>query len=401
MSRGKSGKPRVLLLHPHGFSARDMQFYVPLLDEFDICAVTPRLQKNRRTYAGIPQIPLVSLDQILGAISPAQFALDKLFRLRSENLYHYFGLEAEFARADIVECLETFHPYCRQAIEAKKRRGFALAFSVHENIAFAHENLAYRRKIKRDAFATGDAFFALCQQGRDALVLEGAPPNKIHLSGAGVDCAVFCPGAPDEAALLLGLAPKRDNEIVLLFAGRLVWEKGVFDCVNALALLRRRCPDRNVCLLLAGDGPEEAKLRDLAARLELENAVRFLGRIERDQMPALYRYADVCLSPSIPTPKWQEQFGCVLVEALACGCPVVATKSGAIAEVTGGLAPLAAPSQPTDLADAIARVAFASHPERREIAQKGRAHVVETYDTRVVAERIASVYRDLLAQKRG
>ena len=378
-----------------------MQFYAPLLGEFDLSAVTPRLQKSRRTYAGVPQTPLVSVDQLLGAIPPIQSVLDKAFRLRSENLYHYFGLQSEFVRADIVECLETFHPYCRQAIQAKKRHDFALAFSVHENIAFAHENLAYRRRIKRDAFAFGDAFFALCKQGRNSLILEGAPLEKIHLSGAGIDTDIFCPGIPDANALAdMGVPPPGNGEIVLLFAGRFVWEKGVFDCVHALGLLCRWYPAQKYRLLLAGNGPEEAKLRDLVSRLSVQSQVHFLGQVSRDQMLALYRRADLCLVPSIPTPKWQEQFGCVLIESLGCGCPVIATKSGAIEEVTGGIVPLVAPAQHTELAGAIARLA--ENPDlRNEIAQRGRAYVVQNYDNRVVAERIARVYRALLVKKRG
>ena len=368
-----------------------------------------------------PQIPRLSLDQIIGAVPPVQTVLDKAFRLRSENLYHYFGLEEEFARADIVECLETFHPYCRQAITGKKRHNYALAFSVHENIAFAHENLAYRRQIKQDAFAHGDAFFALCEQGRNSLILEGVPPEKIHLSGAGVDTDFFCPGEPDPAMLSslgipplyvtiwrdvpsaaarysVGIPPKEAGEIVLLFAGRLVWGKGVFDCIHALALLPQLFPDAPCFrLLLAGDGPEEQKLRGLVHRLNLQN-VEFLGRVTRNQMLALYRFADICLVPSVATPKWQEQFGCVLIEAFACGCPVIATKSGAIEEVTGGIAPLVAPAQHTDLARAI--YALALDPAQRErIAREGRAHVTQNYDNRVVAERIARVYRTLLKEK--
>lgn len=393
-------KPRVLLLHPHGFSERDMQFYAPLLEEFDVRAVTPKWQPDRRTYAGVPQIPLVSLDQIIGAVPVVQTVLDKAFRLRSENLYHYFGLENEFARADIVECLETFHPYCKQAIEGKKRHGVALAFSVHENIAFAHENLAYRRQIKQDAFAHGDAFFALCEQGRNSLILEGAPPEKIHLSGAGVDTDFFCPGEPDPNALsTLGIAPPTPNEIILLFAGRLVWEKGVFDCVHALALLPKFPDAPCFRLLLAGDGPEEQKLRDLVHRLNLQETVHFLGRVTRPQMLALYQCADLCLVPSIATPKWQEQFGCVLMEAFACGCPVIATQSGAIEEVTGGIAPLVAPAQHTALALAIHALALDS-AQRKRMACEGRAHVVKNYDNRVVAERIARVYRILLEKGR-
>lgn len=393
--KGPNGKPRVLLLHPHGFSQRDMQFYLPLLEEFDVLAVTPKWRPNQRTYQGIPQSPQVSLDQVLGAIPIVQTALDRLVRLRSENLYYYFGLDPLFATADIVECLETFHPYCWQALRGKEKHGFRLAFSCHENIAFAHENLKIRRDIKRDAFAQGDAFFALCEQGRNSLLLEGAPADRVFLSGASIDTDLYAPGDSDPALLnALGLPTRTpDREPVLFLAGRLVWEKGIFDAVEALGLLSRR--GISARLLIAGDGPEAGAIRIRAARMGITDRVNLLGKVSLPQMIALYRYADLCLVPSNPTSRWQEQFGCVLIEAMGCGCPVVATDSGSIREVTGGHAALVPPAHHTYLADTLAEL-LADAPRRQKMSQGGRDWVVQRYDNHPNAERIRTVYRGML-----
>lgn len=396
-------RPRVVLLHPHCFSERDMQWYVPLLNEFDVVAVTPKWQPGKRTFAGIPQIPLVSLDQVVGAARPVQTLLDRALRLRSENLYYFPGLDRALVGADIVECLETFHPYCRQAIDGKARHGYKLVFSVHENIAFAHENLQYRRQIKADAFRVGDAFNAICEQGRNSLLLEGAPAAKTHVAGAAVDTDRYAPGPPDAALLArFGvLAERSERDFYTLFAGRFVWEKGVLDLVEAMGLLALAGGDkttgRRYHLLLAGDGPEEIRMRALATRLNIGDRVHFLGRVPRDAMIALYRRADLCAVPSIPTPRWQEQFGCVLIEAMACGCPLLATDSGAIREVVAGCGRLVAPNHHTQLADAIRDLAQ-NPAERQRLAALGRAHVVRRYDNRVVADRIRHVYRQILGR---
>lgn len=393
-------KPRVVLIHPHCFSPRDMQFYAPLQDEFDLVAVTPRWQPQKRAYDRVPQIPLVSVDQVVGALGPMQRVVDKAFRLRSENLYYFLGMEQALKGAAIVECLETFHPYCRQALDLKAKLGYKLVFSVHENVAFAHENLALRRDIKRRAFENADAFTAMCEQGRNSLILEGAPADRIHLSGAGVDTDALCPGTPDPEALApLALPAKGDGELYLLFAGRLVWEKGIFDALEALALLSRADKTTQYRLLVAGDGPEDAKLRALAARAGVTDRVHFLGRVSAAQMVALYRLADLCLAPSIPTPRWQEQFGCVLIESMACGCPVVATHTGSIPEVVGDIGFLVAPNHHTQLADTIRRAA-AQPEDRQDRARRGRDWVVERYDNRAVAGRIAQVYRNILKLSR-
>jgi glycosyltransferase involved in cell wall biosynthesis len=373
-----------------------MQFYVPLLDEFEIVAVTPRWQPNKRTYDGIPQAPLVSLDQVIGAIPLLQKSLDTLVRLRSENLYYFFGLEKLLASAAIVECLETFHPYCWQALRGKGRFGYRLAFSCHENIAFAHENLKIRRQIKQDAFHKGDAFFALCEQGRNSLILEGAPADRIFLSGMAIDTDLYSPGTPDSIALApLGIdVEKPKSEPVVLFAGRMVWEKGIFDVIEAVGLLHHQ--NFPVQLLLAGDGPESAKVADRLQRMGITNIVRRLGRVSQQQMVALYRYADACLVPSIPTAKWQEQFGCVLIEAMGCGCPVLATDSGAIREVTGGYATLIPPAQHTYLAQSLRELL--SDPQKRQtVAQAAREWVVRQYANSVNANRIRAVYRGMLS----
>lgn len=370
-----------------------MQWYVPLLDEFDVVAVTPRWQGERRTFEGLPQVPLVSVDQVVGRVGAVQKGLDRVFRLRSENLYYFWGLAEVLRGAAIVECLETFHPYCRQAVDLQGRFGYKLAFSAHENIAYAHENLAYRRETKRRVFAQGDAFFGLCRQGCDALILEGAPADKVHLSGAGVDVEAYSPGPPDLDALApLGIPARVAGETTLFWAGRLVWEKGASDAICALGLLMRAGGGAAYRLLLAGDGPDLGKLRAMAARAGVADRVHFLGRVSLGQMIALYRLSDMCLVPSVPTPRWQEQFGCVLIEAMACGCPVVATRTGAIAEVVGNAGVLVAPAQHTELADAVGRLAG----ERAARAARGRAWVVEQYSNGVVADRIRTVYRSLL-----
>jgi glycosyltransferase involved in cell wall biosynthesis len=90
-----------------------------------------------------------------------------------------------------------------------------------------------------------------------------------------------------------------------------------------------------VALTLAGEGDELAALQQLAAMLGVQARVHFAGRIDSSAMPAFYRDLDLFVLPSRTTPAWKEQFGRVLIEAMACGVPVIGSDSGEIPHVIG------------------------------------------------------------------
>ncbi len=110
------------------------------------------------------------------------------------------------------------------------------------------------------------------------------------------------------------------------YAGRLVPEKGVDDLIRACSLA-------GVRLLVAGEGPERRRLENLARELKAESV--WLGRTASTHMEAVYSQMDALVLPSISTPRWKEQFGRVLVEAMAWGVPVVGSTSGEIPYVVG------------------------------------------------------------------
>ena len=111
------------------------------------------------------------------------------------------------------------------------------------------------------------------------------------------------------------------------YVGRLVEEKGLADAVDALL----RCPPA-VRLVLVGAGPYQSALQARIARLQLLDRVVFLAKRPLEQLPPLMNALDVLLLPSRTTSRWKEQFGRVIIEAHACGIPVIGSDSGAIPE---------------------------------------------------------------------
>lgn len=145
---------------------------------------------------------------------------------------------------------------------------------------------------------------------------------------------------------------RKDNEIV--FVGRLVEKKGLRYLLEAFAILHRSRSD--LTLTIAGDGPLMEGMRNQVSVLGQEGNVAFLGGVRQRELPDLYRRATLAVFPFVVARDGdQEGFGLVLVEAMGCGCPVIASDLPAIRQsiepgVTGILTP---PGDPEALANAL------------------------------------------------
>lgn len=210
----------------------------------------------------------------------------------------------------------------------------------------------------------------------------------------GVDVRVFHPRAVPEVRARLGLAGP-----VVGYVGRLVPEKGVDVLLRAVARMTEPAQ-----ILIVGGGPQEAELRALANALGLAGRCVFTGesapRCVSDYMNAL----DVLALPSRAARHWQEQFGRVLAEAMACRVAVVGADTGAIPEVLGfskGSATEAAGRVfPEGDAEALARQLdeLLRRPDKRaELAGRGYARAQTLYTAEGLAAGTLALWRDLLA----
>lgn len=204
-----------------------------------------------------------------------------------------------------------------------------------------------------------------------------------------------------------GLARRADAEVIpngvnpgefdrgaqggyILAAGRLVEQKGLDTLLRAYAAA---CPELGGRrLVLAGDGPERARLEGLADLLGLNGDVSFLGSVGRERVAELLRGADLFAFPSR-----YEAFGVVLLEAMAAGVPVVAARAGGIPEfaVDGENALLVPPDDERALAGALTRLVHDDDLARRLVAG-GRAQA-ERHSWKTIATRYEEVYRRVLA----
>ena len=207
----------------------------------------------------------------------------------------------------------------------------------------------------------------------------------------GIDPEVFRPGsdAPDARRTHRRQLNLPEDAFLVLTVRRLVKRMGVANLVRAARFLADA--GRPVHLVLAGRGPEADALGRLVGELGLADRVTFVGFVPEPVLPDFYRACDLFVLPTVA----EENFGLIILEAAACGCPVVATPVGSIPEVLGDLSPAFLCDAATPEAIA-AKIQWArDHYEKiswkfaREIAQRVRRE----YAWDRLAEKLVAVYR--------
>ena len=177
----------------------------------------------------------------------------------------------------------------------------------------------------------------------------------------------------------------------VLFVGRLASNKGLLDLVPAFAQLGKADPIAQL-VLVGEDGGQRAAVEARAKALGLADRVHLVGHVEEDAvLSSAYRGARLTVLPSE-----YEAFGLVLLESLAAGTPVVASRVGGIPEFVedGKAGLLVPPRSPEALAEALGRLWTDRELERR-LGEYGRDVVVPRYDWDHIVDRIDAVYREV------
>jgi glycosyltransferase involved in cell wall biosynthesis len=244
---------------------------------------------------------------------------------------------------------------------------------------------AMRNRMEKAALMEADAVFVESEFIRGQLREHHRKvrPEKVTLIPGAVDLERFRPpGRREEARCRLGLGAGR----IVLTVRRLVARMGIGALVEAM----KELPDAE--LLVGGEGPLRAELEAKAASLGVK--ARFLGYVKDEDLPWLYRAADVFVLPT----RELEGFGLVAVEAMACGTPAMGTPVGAIPEVLGPLGLLFESAEPKAIAAGLRRYFAEPAPGLEE---RCRRHVEEHYDWSRVIERVESALDEVARARAG
>jgi glycosyltransferase involved in cell wall biosynthesis len=216
----------------------------------------------------------------------------------------------------------------------------------------------------------------------------GMPQDQVQVLYNGVDCDTFARVPPDARRRIRREMRIADDAKVIGMVGRIEPGKGVKPLLEAMAEVCRRC--EGAVLLVVGEGSIRAECERLAQELEIGPAVRFTGF--RHDIPELLAAMDVMAAPSIA----EEGLGYVVLEAMCAALPVVATRSGGLAEsvvhgetgflVPKGNVPELADALVTILVDEPLREAFATAARRRIAGFSVAGHV----------DRLQALYRQVV-----
>lgn len=222
--------------------------------------------------------------------------------------------------------------------------------------------LLLRDKIAAASFVACVSRFGIAQAMRQ---IPSDQWRKLSLVRCGIDLADL-PPAPDQR-------DRTDSSLRLIAVGRLSPEKGQTGLLDALAMVRAR--GIAATLMLVGDGPEEASLREHARRIGMEAHVNFVGRLDERATLSAIAAADILVLPS-----FMEGLPVVLMEAMALRVPVVATRVAGIPELVrqGESGLLFDPADWQGLADALAILA-ANPTFCKQLAAEGRKRIQQEF----------------------
>jgi phosphatidylinositol alpha-1,6-mannosyltransferase len=311
-----------------------------------------------------------------------------------EGLRGYARAVRRLHRLIVHERIEMVHsarclPEGVMALALRYWTGVPYACYVHgEDVGTARYSREHRWLAGR---VLGNASFLIANSRNTERILIqewGIAADRIRLLHPGVDTARFVPAARDRS---VRSAPGWGERPVVLTVGRLQLRKGHDQMIRALMTIRQAIPE--VLYAVAGDGEERSPLDELAARSGLSDHVQFLGEVDDDRLVQLYQQCDLFALPNRQVGRDIEGFGMVLLEAQACGKPVIAGASGGTAETmripeTGLVVPC---DGPDELAATV--VDLLGDPDRRaRMGAAARAWAVERFDWAPLSRQAAAIF---------
>ena len=281
----------------------------------------------------------------------------------------------ELGEGDLVWCHN--QPFFAAALEREiHRRRAKLVYHAHDG----HANYAVR-----NAFSsfTADAYIFVSNALRERWLSLFPGLKNTHAVHNGADQELFYPSP---------MRVKNNDIPVILYVGRLNPEKGVHVLIEAMKILEHRGVQA-VCRIVGGALVDKHKTNLYKKRLfeSSPSCVRFEGRRSAKQIADEYRSADILCCPSV----WQEPFGNVNIEAMACGIPVAASRVGGIPEIAseGGVI-LVDPNSSVELADALQKL-VEDKVLRAKVAAEGLSSFRRRFTWAAIVKQYQEVTDDL------
>ena len=317
---------------------------------------------------------------------------------------------------EIVSLLQRFKPDIIQVEQGAKSLGYAELITLNrllnlkaKNVLFTWWNLPYNVKFPLSLLEGynlrhTEGLVAGNQDGADILREHGYRGPICVMPQLGVDELLFQLEKQPALAAQLGI---RAEEFVIGFAGRFVEEKGLLTLFKALQQLSQQLYkdelERSWKLLLLGRGPLENRLKEESQTMGFGDHIIWINSVPHADVPKYINLMDTLILPSETTyatqtlsaTGWKEQFGHVIIEAMACQVPVIGSDSGEIPRVIKDSGLIFPEGDASSLAEKITTL-INSPEQRRELARSGHCRVLKKYTNAALASQLLSFYKTLL-----
>lgn len=346
---------------------------------FEVSLLTPKTVKDT-----LREIKLKIIDRANFKTYPVRsyFGFHNSFRIyNSKDIRRAM----EQIKPDIV--LVEQEPYSLstfQVMRLKKKFGFRAILFTFQNI-YKDYPLPFNT-IESQNLKLADRLIVGNNDALEVWKRKGTPLNEmVVLPQVGVDLEEFFPTDKLVAKEKFGL-----DGFIVGYAGRFVEEKGLSVLISALSKLK----DLPITLALAGKGPyKETLLKEIRSH-GLENRVKFVEGLTHEEISSFMNALDIFVLPSLTRKHWREQFGHVLIEAMACGVPCIVTAADPMDVIVGEAGMTFQEGDSNDLAKKI-RSAYNSPEELKRLGQSAIARVSATYTNDIIAIRIRELAEKL------
>jgi len=289
-------------------------------------------------------------------------------------------------------------------IAIKKELGLPLVFHMHstEKGRTSGNGSDVVSNIEQRGGQMADLVITVSHAMRDELAESGFPNEKVKVCYNGVDPEKYSPKqvSEEKKTELRKEYGLKENDLMALFLGRLVWVKGVDKLIMAMPEVLKKVP--NAKLVIVGLGDMQDYLKALVNKLKLQDAVKFRFEfVPEEERIVHYAACDVAVFPSL-----YEPFGIVALEAMSMEKPVVVGAAGisGMREVVVPSGPDQSgfhinPNDPVDIAWGV--TSAIENPDRKiQLGQNGRRRVLQNFSWDMAAQRTIQLYSELIKSKK-
>lgn len=308
---------------------------------------------------------------------------------------------------DIIKLLNEFKPQIIQVEQGVKSFAYAQLITLNKwlnlkakNVFFTWWNLPYESKfpvsyLEKYNLSNTDGLVAGNQDAADILGDHGYNKAVAVMPQLGVDEVLFSPTKQPKLEEKLGI---KKEEFVIGFVGRFVEEKGILTLLEAIKSL----PNKPWKLLLLGRGELKNKIIEESKKNDMEDKLIMVESVAHDQVPQYINLMNVLVLPSETTYQfktltavgWKEQFGHVLIEAMACKVPVIGSDSGEIPNVIKDAGLIFPEGNSEELKNRLSQLML-DPALADKLAEKGYRRVLENYTNQALAEKILEFYESI------